>query len=89
MTVTPRSVIRAGGVVSGGGGGVHVTASTTFESGDQFGTSSEVFSANQYRVEGVRPTTVKDSNEPGVLGAGVVTGVAEPKFVSSIGPTLE
>src|SRR2546425_988492 len=70
-------------------GGVLRVTSRTFEMGDQFGTSSAVRRANQYRVPGVSPTTVSDSADPAAFGAVVGTWVAVRKFDVSNGPALE
>src|SRR5437899_1111244 len=83
--VALRSVTRAGGVVSGGGGD-WVVASGTFERGDQFGTSSAVFRAHQYRVAGARPVTLIDSRVPAGPGGADVTRVARGKFEAFSGP---
>jgi len=71
---------ESGGSESGG-----VARWTTFESPDQFGTSSAVRMANQYVVAGSRPESVTLWRVPGAAGAGVAAREALRKFAAVIG----
>ena len=88
-TVAPFTGVvmpTVGRVVSGR---VCVVASGTFETRAQFGTSSRVRIANQYRVDGVRPPRFTVSLVPASPGIGVAMLVPEAKFASVSGPELE
>ena len=68
---TRRSVIAEGGVVSPG-----VVPDGEFDVPDQFGTSSEARTANQYCVPPPRPVTTACSLEPAGSGTGIWTCTA-------------
>lgn len=78
----PRSLIAAGGVASG----AVVVAVATLLTADQLVDSSRVRIANQYCVEGCRPSATNVCGWPAESGSGTdVNGVAEAKLPASIG----
>ena len=67
------------------GGGVRVVADTMLDNPDMLGISSDALIAKKYRVVGVRPATVNDSEVPAGCGVcSALTWVALPQFASLI-----